>query len=53
MELSEKYKIELSNLRSAVTSFEKALGATFAHLDSIGEDLIKMVKFKNLNTALN
>jgi hypothetical protein len=46
MELSEKYKIELSNLRSAVTSFEKALGATFAHLDSIGEYLIKNGKIQ-------
>lgn len=41
MELSEKYKIELANLQKAVSSFEAALNATFANLDSIGNDLIQ------------
>lgn len=41
MELSEKYKIELTNLQKAVSSFEIALNATFENLDSVGNDLIK------------
>ena len=32
MELSEKYKIELSNLHKEVSSFEAALNATFHNL---------------------
>jgi len=46
MELSEKYSIELSNLRNAVTSFEKAIDANYDYLDSIGEDLIKNGKIQ-------
>ena len=41
MEVSEKYKIELSNLHKAVSSFEAALNATFHNLNSIGNDLIQ------------
>ena len=41
MELSEKYKIELTNLQKAVSSFEFGLNASFENLGSIGDDLIK------------
>ena len=44
MELSEKYKIELINLQKAVSSFEAGLHASFENLDSIGNDLIKLLE---------
>ena len=50
MELSEKYKLELSNFQKAVNSFEAAMDATFENLNSVGEDLIKngkIQKFEN------
>ena len=46
MELSEKYKLELSNFQKAVNSFEAAMDATFENLNSIGEDLIKNGKIQ-------
>jgi hypothetical protein len=53
MELYEKYIIELINFQNAFTSFKTAFNFTFKNLDRIGGDLIKMIRFKNLNNELN